>query len=136
MNEMKNNQNHLEGSKEKDWVFLAIKKVLIAKRTDQFVLVKLSYGQSAIINAKFLRKKESEEYIYASLPYDYKISIRQTEFALEDSKWHVVSEKTIFPRQLHWELYFIDKCVKEGKDLKELLEYSNLEVDTDEMPKD
>ena len=129
------NQNHLENSKTNDWVLVAIRKELIAKRTDDYVLVKLAYGYSVIISAKFLRKKEGEEFIYASLPYDYKINARQTEYAVEDQKWHIVGERTLYPRQLTWELHVVEEQLKNGQKLEDILAYSNLDVNTDEMPK-
>ena len=134
---MKENQsqNHLENSKTTDWVLVAVRKSLIAKRTDDYVLVKLAYGYSVIISAKFLRKKESEEFIYASLPYDYKINARQTEYATEDQKWHIVDERTLYPRQLTWELHVVEELLKSGKKLEDIVQYSNLDVNTDEMPK-
>ena len=136
MKEQKN-QNHLENSKTttNDWVFVAIRKSLIAKRTETYVLVKLAYGYSVIINSKFLRKKESEEFVYASLPYDYKISARQTEYDTESKKWHITDERTLYPRQLSWELHVVEEQLKNGQKLEDILNYSNLNVDTDEMPK-
>ncbi len=127
------NQNHLENSKKNDWVLVAIRKSLIAKRTEDYLLVKLAYGYSVIISAKFLRKKESEEFVYASLPYDYKINARQTELG-EDKHWHIVDERNLFPRQLTWELHVVEEQLKDGQPLEDILAYSNLDVDTDKMP--
>ena len=121
----KENQNHLENSNENNWVFVAIRKDLIAKRTDDYVLVKLSSGYSVIINAKFLRKKEGENHIYASMPYDYKIKARQTEYVVEDKKWHTTDERDIFPRQLTWQLHLVEKELENGKELVNILEYND-----------
>lgn len=116
-------------------MFVPIRKELIAKRTDTFVLVKLAYGYSVIINSKFLRKKETQEFIYASLPYDYKINARQTEYDVETKQWHIVDERNLYPRQLTWELHVVEEQLKNGQKLEDILNYSNLDVDTDEMPK-
>ena len=99
------------------------------------MLVKLAYGYSVIINSKFLRKKESEEFVYASMPYDYKISARQTEYDTQSKKWHITDERTLYPRQLSWELHVVEEQLKNGQNLEDILNYSNLNVDTDEMPK-
>ena len=138
MNEPKTtNQNHLENSKSKGWVFLAIRKDLIAKRTDSYVLVKLAYGWSAIISAKFLRKKESDTHIFASCPYDYKITMRQTQYSLEHKQFDIVDEKTKFPKQIKWDLYVIEQQLKAGQDLKTILDYQDLNVDTEQpVPSD
>lgn len=130
------NQNHLENSKknEKEWVFVAIRKSLIAKRTEDYVLVKLPYGYSAIINGKFIRKKESDDFIYASMPYDYKINTRQTEYDVTTKQWNVVDEKVRFPRQISWTLHVLEEQLKSGQKLEDILAYSNLEVDTDKLP--
>ena len=133
------NQNHLENSKkvQHEWVFLAINKDLIAKRTGEYILVKLAYGYSAIISAKFLRKKESETHIFASCPYDYKIKVRQTKYDVDTEKWVVVEEKTKYPKQISWDLHVIEEQLKNGQDLKSILEYQNLDVDTDQkVPSD
>jgi len=129
------NQNPLENSKKQDWVLVAIRKSLIAKQTEDYLLVKLAYGYSVIISTKFLRKKETEEFVYASLPYDYKINARQTEYAIEDKKWHIVDERNLYPRQLTWELHVVEEQLKNGQKLEDILAYSNLDVNTDEMPK-
>ena len=131
----KENQNHLENSKKNDWVFVPIRKTLVAQRTSNYVLVKLAYGYSVIINTKFLRRKESDEFIYASLPYDYKINARQTEYDVESKEWHIVDERNLYPRQLTWELHVIEEQLKNGQKLEDILKYSNLDVDTEEMPK-
>ena len=59
---------------------MPVNKELVAKRTEDYLLVKLPYGYSAIISSKFLRKKETDEMLYCSMPYDYKIKTRQTEY--------------------------------------------------------
>lgn len=125
------NQNPSENSKKKDWVLVAIRTLLIAKRTENYVLFKLPNGYSAIINAKFLRKKENENYVYASLPYDYQVKIRQTKLG-EDKKWHVIDEQTIFPRQLTWRLHTIEEELKNGNALEDILAYSV--VPNDNLP--
>ena len=94
----------------------------------------MPYGYSAIINGKFLRKKESDEFVYASLPYDYKISVRQTEYDTESKEWHVVDEKTMFPRQITWSLHVLEEQIKSGQKLEDILAYCNLDVDTDKLP--
>lgn len=115
-------------------MFVAIRKDLIAKRTEDYVLIKLPYGYSAIISAKFLRKKESETHIFASLPYDYKIKERQTEYDTESKQWNVVDTREVYAKQLTWELFVLEKMLKNGQKLEDVLAYSNLNVDTDKLP--
>lgn len=133
------NQNPSENLKKKEnstqennWVFLAIKKDLIAKRTKEYVLVKLAYGYSAIISAKFIRNKESDTHIFASVPYDYKIKVRQTAYDTANKRWVVVDEKTKYAKQVKWDLHVIDEQLKNGQELSSILEYQNLDVDTEE----
>lgn len=57
---------------------------MILKRTNDYVLFKLN-GGSAIINGKFIRNKESEEYIFISLPPTYQVAVRTRDFI--DGKW-------------------------------------------------
>ena len=123
----------MENSTQKNnWVFLAIRKDLIAKRTDKFVLIKLAYGYSAIINAKFIRNKESETHIFASVPYDYKINVRQTAFNPNENKWVIADEKTRYAKQISWDLHIIEEQLKNGQELSSILEYQNLDVDTEQ----
>ena len=141
MNEKNQNQNHLDNSKKNEtnneWVFVAIRKELVAKRTKEYVLIKLPYGYSAIINAKFIRKKESDTHIFASMPYNYKINVRQTQFSTDNKKWNVVDEKTKYPRQLSWDLHVLEEQLSRGQELKSILEYQDLNVKTDEpVPSD
>ena len=122
----------MENSTQKNnWVFLAIRKGLIAKRTKEYVLIKLPYGYSAIINAKFIRAKESDEKIFASVPYDYKIKVRQTAYDTANEKWVVVDERTKYAKQISWDLYVVEQQLKNGQELSSILEYQNLDVDTD-----
>ena len=133
--EEKKVQNHSENSNKKDWVFVPIRKELIVKRTNDYVLVKMPYGYSAIISGKFVRQKESDTHIYTSMPYNYKIKERQTEYDTTTKKWNVVDERQVYPRQFSWELHIVDEFIKEGKQpLEDLLAYSNLNVDTDKAP--
>lgn len=126
------NSKKVENSTQKNnWVFLAIRKDLIAKRTDKFVLIKLAYGYSAIINAKFIRAKETDDKIFASLPYDYKINVRQTAFDTTKNEWVVVDERTKYAKQISWDLYVIEQQLKNGQELSSILEYQNLDVDTE-----
>lgn len=123
----------MENSTQKNnWVFLAIRKDLIAKRTDKFVLIKLAYGYSAIINAKFIRNKESDTHIFASVPYDYKINVRQTAFNPNENKWVIADEKTRYAKQISWDLHIIEEQLKNGQELSSILEYQNLDVDTEQ----
>ena len=79
------NQNPSENSKKKDWVLVVIRTLLIVKRTENYVLFKLPNGYSAIINAKFLRKKEHEDKIFLSVPENYEINCNVREKV--DGKW-------------------------------------------------
>lgn len=57
-----------------EWVFVPVKKEHIIKRTETYVLLDVDGIANGIITSKFLRKKESEEYVYFSIPNTYSIN--------------------------------------------------------------
>ena len=61
------------------WVFIPLLKKHILKRTDTYILFDVDGVASGIVNAKFLRKKESDEMVYLSLPADYEINCNVRE---------------------------------------------------------
>lgn len=99
-------------------------KTLVAKRTETYVLIKLSEGQSAIINTKFLRKKESDDTIYFSVPEDYTIRVRRTKYNPSSKKYELVSESDVSPKDIYNELRFIKQSLNEGHQLDEILDYA------------
>ena len=106
-----------------NWVFLPIKKGCIAKRTDTFILIKLAQGKSVILNTKFVREKETEEFIYASVPSDYTFLMRATRYDEEQKKFVVVSEDKIDGEMLLHYIREIEVACKQGHELKEVLDY-------------
>ena len=72
------------------------------KRTEKYVLINVDGQASAIVNAKFLRKKETEESAFLSLPPDYKVSCRVREFDAEKNSWNVVKKFEIKPTTLRY----------------------------------
>ena len=67
------------------------------KRTPDYVLFKVN-GGSAIINGKFVRKKENEHFIFLSVPPQYDVAIRYREY--KDSKWQTTSEMHVKAEEL------------------------------------
>lgn len=74
----------------------------IIKRTPTYVLFDVDGTASGIISAKFLRKKETEDFVFFSVPEDYEITCRVREY--DGSRWQVVKE-----------------YVTKAKDIKELI---------------
>lgn len=85
MNENQTN-NPLERKEgQEEWVFLPVSKKHIIKRTDTYVLIDVDGVASGIISAKFLRKKETEDMLFFSVPATYEIKCRIRE--LVNGKW-------------------------------------------------
>ena len=116
-------QNHLENG---NWTFMAIRKECVAKRTSDYVLIKVRNGGSVILNAKFVRAKESETMIYVSVPNDYDIKLRYTKFDEETERYVVVKERIIHAPQLHTLVKMTEKELKTNE-VKEVLAYHGLE---------
>ena len=93
----KNVQKDGENAK-KNWYLLPILKSEIIKRTETYVLFKCGEGATAIINAHFLRKKEHEDCIFASVPEDFVVTIRWKEYK-EGSGWQTKEEMQVQAEQ-------------------------------------
>ena len=120
MKETQTTQNHSVNS---TWTFMAIRKDCIAKRTEEYLLIKLPYGWSAILTTKFLKKKEHDDVVFMSIPSDYNIKLRQTQFDEGSKTYLVVEEKVVDALTLLNELRVLDKFVKGGYDIKQVLSY-------------
>ena len=70
---------NLTGKGNNDWVFIPLSKKHLIKRTDTYVLFDVDGVASGIINAKFLRKKETEDMLFFSVPADYEINCQVRE---------------------------------------------------------
>ncbi len=57
------------------------------KRTDTYILFDVDGIASGIISAKFLRKKETDEMVFLSVPEDYEVNVRVREKDLKTGKW-------------------------------------------------
>lgn len=90
---MENNQTNKKENllgEETTWVFIPLLKAHILKRTDSYVLFDVDGIASGIISAKFLRKKETEDMVFFSVPADYEVSCRVRE--LKNRRWETTLE--------------------------------------------
>ena len=81
-----------------NWVFIPLLKNSIIKRTDKYVLFDVDGVASGILNTTFLRKKESEQYVYFSVPADYEISCQVREKV--DGSWVTIKKYVITAKEL------------------------------------
>lgn len=82
---------NLTGKEEQtNWVFIPVKKTHILKRTDKYVLFDVDGVASGIINAVFLRKKETEDFVFFSVPADYEVNCRVREQI--NGRWQTTTE--------------------------------------------
>ena len=101
--EMNNNgvvMNQEKQEKEicKEWVFIALSKRHIIKRTDTYILFDVDGVASGIVNAKFIRKKESEDMLYLSLPATYEVNCNVREKV--EGRWVAVKKYIITAKEL------------------------------------
>lgn len=82
------------------------------KRTENYVLFRVG-DASAIINAKFLRKKETEDYVFLSVPAKYDIAIRWREY--KDGKWQTIKTSNVNAEELAPVMRNFTKEVLENK---------------------
>ena len=110
-NEMMNNgvvanqENHEEKGTCKEWVFIPLLKAHILSRKPTYVLFDIDGTASGIVNAKFIRNKESDTMIYLSLPADYEVNCNVREKI--EGRWtttrkYVVTAKELRPLVLDY----------------------------------
>ena len=88
--------NHEE--KNTNWVFIPLLKKHIIKRTETYILFDVDGTASGIVNAKFLRKKESDEMVYLSLPADYEVNCNVREKV--EGRWTTTKKYVITAEEL------------------------------------
>ena len=73
-------------------------KAHILKRTDTYILFDVDGVASGIVNAKFLRKKESETMVYLSLPATYEVNCNVREQI--NGRWQTTKKYVVTAEQL------------------------------------
>ena len=66
----------MEKKIENNWVFLPVHKTRILKELGKAKLILVDYNVTTILPNVFKRVKETKDYIFYSLPADFKVSIR------------------------------------------------------------
>lgn len=116
----KKNQNNQPSVSENEsttnWVFIPLAKELILKRTEKYILFKVG-GASAIVNAVFKRKKESETHIFLSVPETYMFGVKHNEYDAEKGRWVTINQKDV-----------------SAKDMKEYLQPKKTDLPDDDLP--
>lgn len=105
MNEIKEQMNNGVNENQsqeretcKEWVFVPLMKEHLIKRTDKYILFDVDGVATGIVNAVFLRKKESETMVYLSLPATYEINCNVRERV--DGKWTTTKKYVITAKEL------------------------------------
>lgn len=88
-----------ENERKNLWVLLPIFKSNVLKKTEKYVLFDVDGSASAIINAKFLRKKEHDNYIFVSIPANFEITCRVKEYK-QGKGYQVVKEYVVTAENL------------------------------------
>lgn len=73
-------------------------KAHILKRTDTYILFDIDGVASGIVNAKFLRKKESDTMVYLSLPATYEVNCNVREKI--SGRWQTTRTYVVTAEQL------------------------------------
>lgn len=81
-----------------EWVFIPLLKKHILKRTDSYILFDVDGTASGIVNAKFIRKKESDTMIYLSLPAEYEVNCNVREKV--EGRWTTTKKYVITAKEL------------------------------------
>lgn len=73
-------KNNPETKPETNWVFVPVHKSRIIKTLAKAIILKLDSVSSTILPLIFKRKKETENFIFFSLPEDFKMNIRTSSY--------------------------------------------------------
>ena len=77
------------------------------KRTDTYILFDVDGIASGIISAKFLRKKETDEMVFLSVPSDYEINVNVRDYV--NGKWETTSAWKITAKNLRQKILDYNK---------------------------
>ena len=69
-------ENKKMNEKQNNWVFLPVHKSRIIKELDKATLIKIDFDRTTILPKVFRRAKETDEYIFYSLPKDFNANVR------------------------------------------------------------
>ena len=98
--EMNNASSQNAEQKEVRWVLVAVNKKNILAKAVAYYLIKVGNSKKGVvktfISTKFLRRKESDECVFFSLPEDMYIRL-ETSTQTESGAWASVVQKTINP---------------------------------------
>ena len=97
-NRVAKNQEGQEKEGCKEWVFIPLLKAHILSRKPTYVLFDIDGTASGIVNAKFIRKKESDTMIYLSLPAEYEVNCNVREKV--DGRWTTTKKYVITAKEL------------------------------------
>ena len=98
---MKNEQNQEKKSltgNNTQWVLVPLNKKAILKKTETYVLFDVDGQASAILSAKFLRKKEHDDYVFFSVPETYEVNCRVREQV--GGRWQTTKEYKVTIKDL------------------------------------
>lgn len=77
------------------------------KRTDAYILFDVDGIASGIISAKFLRKKETDEMVFLSVPSEYEVNVRVRDNV--NGKWETTSSWKITAKNLRQKILDYNK---------------------------
>lgn len=113
MNEKKEMNNNgvakTDNGQQTEWVFIPLPKDLVIKKTEKYVLFQVGDNISSIVSAKFKRKKESENFIYLSVPANYMFGIKETRYNEETHKWETMRQKDLSAKLMRKYLNYFDE---------------------------
>ena len=88
-------------------MFIPLLKAHILKRTDTYILFDVDGIASGIISAKFLRKKETDEMVFLSVPSDYEINVNVRDYV--NGKWETTSAWKVTAKNLRQKILDYNK---------------------------
>lgn len=116
---------------ENNWVFLPVHKSRIIKELDRASLILVDLNVTTILPKVFRRAKETDEFVYYSLPQDFQVSIR---VSYQDPKSRKYSHTDkVYPVSKLTECSLDKKYIDETAEVEKEVG-NNVDPQSDELP--
>lgn len=67
-------------NQNENWIFLPVHKSRVIKELEKSTIIKVDFDRTTILPKAFRRVKETQDYIFYSLPKDFNANIRVSSF--------------------------------------------------------
>ena len=109
------------------------------KTTEKYVLFQVGNSISSIVSSKFKRTKESNDFIYLSVPENYKFGIKETRYNEETKKWETTNQRDLSANSMRKYLNYFDEDEVQDNEWSDIFpkkSNGNTDLDAVDLPDD